>query len=257
MKFLETKGLTKAFGGLVAVDDLNLAVDKGEIVGVIGPNGAGKTTVFNLISGMLPCTRGKTYFNGETITGMSMHQIAERGLARTFQLPRLFGNFTVRRNMLMGLHLSAETGFWKCLFNSSKTKASESKLAARADEILEEVGLGGRKEELAYNLPHGLAKTLQVALSLGCNPALLLLDEPMTGMNMEEVQEMALLIRRLRDSRNVTFIIVEHNVRAVMGLSDRVAVLNFGKKIAEGRPSEIAQNGEVIRAYLGGTDDVA
>jgi branched-chain amino acid transport system ATP-binding protein len=257
MKLLETQGLTKAFGGLVAVDGLNLTVDRGEIVGVIGPNGAGKTTVFNLISGMLPCTRGKTYFKGEAITGLSMHEIAARGLARTFQLPRLFGNFTVRKNMLMGLHLRAETGFWKCLLNSSKTKASESELEARAEKILEEVGLCGRKEELAYNLPHGHAKILQVAISLGCDPTLLLLDEPMTGMNMEEVAEMAGLIRKLRDGRDVTFVIVEHNVKAVMGLSDRIAVLNFGKKIAEGKPAEIAQNGEVIRAYLGGTENVA
>jgi branched-chain amino acid transport system ATP-binding protein len=257
MEFLEISGLTKAFGGLVAVDDLHLTINKGEIFGLIGPNGAGKTTVFNLISGMLPCTRGKTSYKGESITGLTMHQIAAKGLVRTFQLPHLFGNFTVEKNMLMGLHLHAETGFWRCLFNGSGTKASESTMCARANEILEEVGLSDRKEELANNLPHGHAKILQVAISLGCDPALLLLDEPMTGMNMEEVAEMAGLIRRLRDSRGVTFMIVEHNVKAVMGLSDRMAVLNFGRKIAEGKPAEIAQNQEVIRAYLGGTGDAA
>ncbi len=257
MEFLEISGLTKTFGGLVAVDDLHLSVNKGEIFGLIGPNGAGKTTVFNLISGMLPCSRGKTRYKGESITGLSMHQIAAKGLVRTFQLPHLFGNFTVEKNMLMGLHLRAETGFWRCLFNGSRTKTSETKMRARANEILEEVGLSDRKKELANNLAHGHAKILQVAISLGCDPALLLLDEPMTGMNVEEVSEMAGLIRKLRDSRDVTFMIVEHNVKAVMGLSDRMAVLNFGKKIAEGRPSEIAQNGEVIRAYLGGAGHAA
>jgi branched-chain amino acid transport system ATP-binding protein len=251
MALLEIKKLTKAFGGLIAVDDLDLDINKGEIFGLIGPNGAGKTTLFNLISGMLPCTRGRVYYEREDITGLNMYQIAARGLVRTFQLPTLFDSFTVFENVLMGLHLEAEIGFWKSLFNTSYTKRRESEVVARANEILQEVGIADRKDELASNLPHGHRRLLQVAISLGSEPGLLLLDEPFTGMNMEEVKEMMVLIKKLEENRGITFVIVEHNVRAVMDLCDRIGVLNFGKKIAEGTPMEISQNEKVIRAYLG------
>jgi branched-chain amino acid transport system ATP-binding protein len=252
MSLLEIKKLTKAFGGLIAVDDLSLDIDKGEIFGLIGPNGAGKTTVFNLVSGVLSCTGGKIFYEREDITGLNMYQIAARGLVRTFQLPTLFNNFTVLKNVLMGQHLHAEMGFWRSLFDTSYKKGRESEILARANEILHEVGLADRKDELASNLPHGHCKILQVAISLGCQPALLLLDEPFTGMNLQEVNEMMGLINKLRDNRGITFIIVEHNVKALMDLCDRIGVLNFGKKIAEGTPKEISQNEGVIRAYLGG-----
>jgi branched-chain amino acid transport system ATP-binding protein len=253
MALLEIRKLTKAFGGLIAVDDLDLDIHKGEIFGLIGPNGAGKTTVFNLVSGMLSCTRGKVSYGGEDITGLNMYQIAARGLVRTFQLPTLFSSFTVFRNVLVGLHLQAEVGFWKCLFNTSHTKKRESETLARANEILQEVGLANRTDEPASNLPHGHRRLLQIAISLGCEPKLLLLDEPFTGMNIEEVNEMMALIKRLNKNRGITFIIVEHNVKALMDLSDRIGVLNFGKKIAEGTPMEISQHEGVIRAYLGGS----
>ncbi len=253
MALLEIRKLTKAFGGLIAVDDLDLDIHKGEIFGLIGPNGAGKTTVFNLVSGMLSCTRGKVSYAGDDITGLPMHQIAARGLVRTFQLPTLFSSFTVFRNMLVGLHLQAEVGFWKSLFNTSDTKKRESEILARANEILQEVGLANRKDELASNLPHGHRRLLQVAISLGCEPKLLLLDEPFTGMNMEEVNEMMKLIKKLNQNREITFIIVEHNIKALMDVSHRMGVLNFGKKIAEGTPGEISKNESVIRAYLGGS----
>ena len=253
MALLEIRKLTKAFGGLIAVDDLDLDIHKGEIFGLIGPNGAGKTTVFNLVSGMLSCTRGEVFYGGEDITGLNMYKIAARGLVRTFQLPTLFSSFTVFRNMLVGLHLQAEMGFWKNLFNTSDTKKRESEILARANEILQEVGLANRKDELASNLPHGHRRLLQVAISLGCEPKLLLLDEPFTGMNMEEVNEMMELIKKLNQNCGITFIIVEHNIKALMDVSHRVGVLNFGKKIAEGTPEEISKNESVIRAYLGGS----
>lgn len=253
MALLEIRNLTKAFGGLIAVKELNLEIHKGEIFGLIGPNGAGKTTVFNLVSGMLSCTRGKVYYEGEDITGGKMHQIAARGLVRTFQLPTLFSSFTVLKNVLVSLHLQAEVGFWRCLFPSSNTKTHESQVLARANEILQEVGLMDRKDELANNLPHGHRRLLQVAISLGSDPRLLLLDEPFTGMNMDEIRGMMGLIRRLREDRGITFAMVEHNMSAVMDLCDRIGVLNFGEKIAEGTPAEISHNENVIRAYLGGS----
>ncbi len=251
MALLEIRKLTKAFGGLIAVHDLDLDIQEGEIFGLIGPNGAGKTTVFNLVSGMLSCTSGKVSYAGEDITGLSMYQIAARGLVRTFQLPTLFNGFTVFRNVLVGLHLQAEEGFWRSLFHSSKTEDLERRILARAHEIMNEVGLADRKNELSNNLPHGHRRLLQVAISLGCEPRLLLLDEPFTGMNVEEVNGMMVLIKKLKKNRGITFVIVEHNIRALMDLSDRIGVLNFGEKIAEGTPLEISQHEDVIRAYLG------
>jgi branched-chain amino acid transport system ATP-binding protein len=251
MALLETEHLTKAFGGLIAVDDLELSIDRGEIFGLIGPNGAGKTTVFNLVSGMFRCSRGKIYYEGKDITGLEMYEIASRGLVRTFQLPTLFNGFTVLKNVLLGLHLKVEAGFWKSLFNTSSTKKRESDALAGANKILQEVGLAERKDELAGNLPHGHRRLLQVAISLGCQPGLLLLDEPFTGMNVDEVNEMMGLIKKLRGSRGITFVIVEHNMIAMMDLCDRMGVLNFGKKIAQGAPAEVSQNESVVRAYLG------
>jgi branched-chain amino acid transport system ATP-binding protein len=184
---------------------------------------------------------------------LNMYQIAGKGLVRTFQLPTLFNNFTVLKNVLMGMHLHAELGLWGALLASPRTKILEGEIHARADKVLQEVGLADRKGELASNLPHGHRRVLQVAISLGCEPGLLLLDEPMTGMNVQEVEGMMGLIRKLRENRGITIVIVEHNIRAVMGICDRIAVLDFGRKIAEGTPAEISQNAAVIQAYLGGS----
>lgn len=251
MALLEIKNLTKAFGGLIAVHDLTLDVHKGEILGLIGPNGAGKTTVFNMVSGMFPCTRGKINYNGKDIKGLNMYQIASKGLVRTFQLPTLFNNFTVFKNVLMGMHLHAELTLWGVLFNTASRKRRDNELLHKADAILQDVGLADRKDALANTLPHGHRRILQLAISLGCEPGLLLMDEPMTGMNVQEVEEMMALIRKLRERRGITMIVVEHNIRAVMRICDRIAVLNFGTKIAEGTPEEISKNEAVIQAYLG------
>ena len=257
MAFLEIQDLTKRFGGLMAVDGLSMEIEKREIVGLIGPNGAGKTTAFNLISGMLPVTAGSVFFNGDDVTTLKVYQNAEKGLVRSFQLPTLFSSFTVLDNLLMGMHLHSGVSVWSSVFQAGSTQRREQELTEKACEIMKEVGLYERREEIADNLPHGYKRVLQLAISLGCEPGLLLLDEPVTGMNSEEVQLMMSLIRKLNESRGITFVIVEHNIRAVMGICQRIVVLNFGKKIAEGTPDEISKNQAVIEAYLGVHDDVA
>ncbi len=200
---------------------------------------------------MLPSTGGKVFYDGKNIAGLTVSTIAARGLVRTFQLPTLFSSFTVLKNVLVGLHLQAEVGFWRSLFPSVKTKQIEGQVRARALEILQVVGLTDRKDELASNLPHGHRRLLQIAVSLGCEPRLLLLDEPFTGMNVEEIKGMMELIKELREKRGITFVMVEHNMSVVMDLCDRIGVLNFGEKIAEGAPAEISRHEGVIRAYLG------
>jgi branched-chain amino acid transport system ATP-binding protein len=249
--FLELRGLTRWFGGLLAVHDVSLGVERGEIVGLIGPNGAGKTTLFNLISGVLRPHRGDVFFEGRRLTGAPMHEIARQGLVRTFQLSRLWGNFTVLQNVLTGCHLHAGVRVWKTICDPRRNRATERRLEDQAREILRLVGLGGREDELAASLPHGLQRVLQIAIALAPEPKVLLLDEPVTGMNQAEVDEVMRLIRRLRDERGLTAVLVEHNMRAVMGVCDRLAVLHFGRKIAEGTPDEIASNEEVVQAYLG------
>jgi branched-chain amino acid transport system ATP-binding protein len=256
MLLLEINNLTKHFGGLVALTDLNLNVHEGEILGLIGPNGAGKSTVFNMISGIFPPTRGICSFKGGDITGLPPHRIAKKGIARVFQGNVLFRNFTVLTNVLVGLHLHAKIGFWGSFFDTPYSHSCQEALHKRAMEILDLVGLSQKADELAANLPHGNQRLLCLAIALASEPELLLLDEPVTGMNAEEVSEMVSMIRKLRDERGLTSIVVEHNVRVVMSLCDRIAVLSYGKKIAEGLPKEIAANPAVIEAYLGAEQDV-
>ncbi len=247
--FLETQGLTKFFGGLAAVFDLNMYIKEGEIVGLIGPNGAGKTTVFNLITGFLQPSRGKIAFDGKMITGARPHLIAKMGIGRTFQLAYLFPDFTVLENIVASFHLHPKPGLWEALFNTSSKRKKEEYILSQAWEILQFVGLEEVKDTLGRNLPHGYQKLLTMARALAIRPKLLLLDEPVAGMGLEEINFAMSVIEKIR-SQGITILLVEHNMK-IMNLCDRVIVINFGNKIAEGSMEEVRQNKDVIQAYFG------
>jgi len=247
---LEVKRLSKYFGGLAAISELDLGVVDSEILGLIGPNGAGKTTLFNVISGFFPPTTGKVTFDGRDTTGLKAHEIAHLGISRTFQASTLFMKISVLENVFTGYHISYKTGIWSRVLRTPSALKEEEAFRQRAMEILKFMGLTSLKDELAANLPHGYQRTLGVCMALATNPRLLLLDEPMTGMNPGETQTMIELIRQIRD-RGITIIVVEHDMKAIMDLCDRIAVLNYGQKIAEGLPEEIRKNKEVVEAYLG------
>jgi branched-chain amino acid transport system ATP-binding protein len=248
---LEVSNLTKRFGGLLAIDNLSIHVNEGEILGLIGPNGAGKTTFFNIVTGYYKPTAGRIMFKGENVaSGMRPSQIARRGLIRTFQSAPLFQDSTVFDNVLLGDHLLAKPSFLGAVFNTGSYRAKEQASLQRAKGILHFMDLEHLSNELARNLPYGYLKSLGLAVAWAAKPELLLLDEPTCGMNPGETEAMMKLIREIRD-RGVTVVVVEHNMRAIMGLSDRVIALNFGRKIAEGLPREIMENEDVITAYLG------
>ena len=247
---LEVNKVSKYFGGLAAVGELDLGVADSEILGLIGPNGAGKTTLFNVISGFFPPTSGKVIFEGRDITKLKAPEIAHLGISRTFQASTLFMKISVLDNVFTGYHMSYKTSIWKRLLRRPSALEEEKMLRQRAMEILGFMGLASVKDELAANLPHGYQRTLGVCMALATNPKLLLLDEPVTGMNPGETQTMIDLIRQIRD-RGVTIVVVEHDMKAVMNLCDRIVVLNYGRKIAEGLPAEIRENKEVVEAYLG------
>ena len=257
MPFVEVHRLAKFFGGLAAVVELNLDVMQGQIVGLIGPNGAGKSTVLNMIGGTISPDRGKIIFKGEDITNLPPYQRAQRGIARVFQENLLFGNFTALENVLVGFHLHSRMGFAQRLFNPQFTRSKEKVLREKGSQILQYVGLVEDAVTLAINLPHGKQRLLGLAVALATQPQLLLLDEPVTGMNAEEVEGMVAMIKALREKKGLTCIVVEHNLRAMMGLCDQIVVLNFGEKIAEGKPKAIIENQAVIEAYLGAEQDVA
>jgi len=247
---LEIKGITKHFGGLAALSDLSFQVEPATILGLIGPNGAGKTTLFNVISGFLTPTLGKVFFQGEDITALRPDQIAQKGLVRTFQGTNLFKHKTVLENLIVAHHLQVKANFWQLLMNNTRTKSDEASARRSSLDILEYMGLKDMKDELAQNLPHGHQRALGVAMAMAARPQLLLLDEPITGMNVEESGRFIELIRGLRD-RGITLMVVEHDMKAIMGLSQRIVVLNYGRKIAEGGPQEVQKNQQVIEAYLG------
>jgi branched-chain amino acid transport system ATP-binding protein len=251
MILLEIRNLGKYFGGLAAIVDLNLDVYQGEILGLIGPNGAGKSTVFNVISGRYPRSAGTWIFRGEDITGLPPHRIVQKGIAQLFQANILFKNFTLVENVVAASYLNSGIGFWGSFWSTSHTHKREKAQYEKALEILEFVGLSHKKEETASLLSQGHQRLLGLAIALAPEPKLILLDEPVTGMNAEEVKIMLDMIRKLRSEREISFVLVEHNMRAVMNLCDRIAVLSYGKKIAEGMPKEIANNRAVIEAYLG------
>jgi branched-chain amino acid transport system ATP-binding protein len=254
MAMLEVRGLSKYFGGLAAISELDLFVEEGEIRGIIGPNGAGKTTLFNLISGVSRPTRGKITYRGEHISGLKASEIAERGLVRTFQQTALFHDFTVLGNVSVARHLHAKEGPLKAVFSNAHRIEKENR--EKALEILEFMGLAHLAEEVAWNLPHGYQRALGVAIALAAEPKLLMLDEPVTGMNETETQDMMTLIKKVHD-QGITILVVEHDMKVVMGLCKQITVLNFGKKLAEGSPEEIREHRAVIEAYLGGAEFVA
>jgi len=251
MAFLEVRNLSKHFGGLVAVSELSFDVHQGEILGLIGPNGAGKTTVYNCISGALRPTSGSVFFNGEEVTGLLPHRIAQKGIARTFQLTTLFTEFPTVLNVLTGFHMHSKAGFLRTMFNTSYYRQEEARFVQKAMEILKSLGIEDIALQSAANLPHGHQRALGMAIALATEPKLLMLDEPVTGMNPEEVRLQLDRMRKVRKEMGLSIIVVEHNMRAVMGICDRIVAINFGKKIAEGTPAEIRENRAVIEAYLG------
>ena len=251
MNILELHGVTKQFGGLVAVSAVDLEVPQGSIFSVIGPNGAGKTTLFNCISGFYRPEAGRIIFDGVSLVGLRPDQIAALGIARTYQNIRLFGRMTAIENILVGQHSRLKSGLAGALFRLPRTRREEQEALDKAHQLLDFVGLSGYGDMFAHNLPYGQQRRLELARALASEPRLLLLDEPAAGMNPRETEELMAFIRRIRDELHLTILLIEHDMRVVMGISDIVAVLDFGEKICEGTPQEVRCNPRVIEAYLG------
>jgi len=252
---LEVRDLGRIFGGIVAISDLSLTVREGTIHGLIGPNGAGKTTTFNVISGFYPPSRGKIVYCGEDVSGRPTSALAARGLIRTFQGTTLFHELSVLENVLLGCHRSAKASVLSRILGTDRN--IEKAAAEKARGILEFLGLEDLTDELTANLSHGHQRALGLAVALAADPKLLLLDEPFTGMNPEETRQMIELVRRVRKEQNVTIMLIEHDMQAVMGLCEIITVLNFGTLLTEGTPEEVRTNPAVIEAYLGTAIDAA
>jgi branched-chain amino acid transport system ATP-binding protein len=248
---LVAEKVRKEFGGLVATDDVDFTIPREKVVSLIGPNGAGKTTFFNMLTGVYKPTSGRIIFDGEDVTGRPPHAITERGIGRTFQNIRLFQNMTALENILVGMHLQLRSNMIDHLLSSRRQRREEVAAAERAGELLRLVGLRGRENELAKNLPYGDQRRLELARALGNEPALLLLDEPTAGMNPNETAQMTALIGRLRTELGLSVLLIEHDMRVVMGISDHIMVMDHGEQISQGTPDEVRRDPRVIEAYLG------
>ena len=251
---LSIEHISKNFGGVAALSEVSFGVRTGEIVGVIGPNGAGKTTLFNLITGVFSPSSGAISFRGKPIIGLRPHKVTKMGISRTFQNIRLFGHMTALENVMVGSHCRTHAGLWQGLWRTSIQRGEEKAIREKSESLLRLVGIAEDQETLAGSLPYGKQRRLEIARAMGADPELLLLDEPTAGMNESETEELRLLIQKIQ-ALGKTVVLIEHDMHLVMNVCERLVILNFGRKIAEGIPEEIRENKDVIEAYLGKEED--
>jgi ABC-type branched-subunit amino acid transport system ATPase component len=247
---LDIRGITQRFGGVTALEDVSFRIREGEITGVIGPNGAGKTTLFNIVTGIYTQTSGTIHFAGKDVSGQSPEKLARLGMVRTFQNVELFGQMTVRENVMVGLHTKSRSGMLDCMFRSPRQFSEERRIRVESEKWLEFTGITDLAEIQAANLPFGRGRMLEIARALALGPKVILMDEPAAGLNNRETQELALMIRRIREM-GITVVLVEHDMELVMDICDTIVVLNLGRLLAQGTPREIQENQQVVAAYLG------